>query len=874
MIGQTISHYIILEHLGGGGMGVVYKAEDTRLRRTVALKFLPPELTRDPEAKERFVHEAQAASALQHNNICAVHDIDQTDDGQMFIVMDFYEGETLKKKIGRGPLKIEDALDIAIQIAQGLTKAHEHGIVHRDIKPANVMITSDGVAKIVDFGLAKLSGRTMLTKTGSTLGTAAYMSPEQARGEPADHRSDIWSVGVTLFEMLTGKRPFDAEYENALLYSILNTQAEPITGLRTGIPLNLEEIVRKCMSKDRGDRYQHTDDLLVDLRSVRHTLEAQLSPTRPFGSHLRKSQATIAAIAFAGIAVVGVIAYLLTRTPGDISAGTREKSIGVIPFTPMGRTFEDTMFTDGVHDEILTQLSKIGNMRVIGRNTMVLFRNSGKRLRDIGDELEVNYLLEGSIQRFGNRFRFNVQLIRVRDEGHEWAETYEQSESDLFAVQSDVAQRIATSLRAVLTPTEKARIDAPLTANMEAHDLYLKGTYYWQNYYDSSGNDKAAELFEMAAEKDPQFAQALAWAATVHAMMYTFFDSSPKRLEKARKMLARAAELSPDDADLHLARGQVSLLVDRDPDRALAEFLRALELRPGQTALLIHVAEAYAAKRELHLAREYVQRAWTADPLQLTGGLSPYRFSQYFREWERARSEIDQYLAKHPDDPVAYRDRASILVHGFGDLKGAHATLQEGMRQQINQFRGWKIRPEHTDEVEYYAHNYDTLFSILQIITRVRNLYDAQSIMRKGHALVALGRWNTAHACYDSVRSWAENDLRNQPNLGSRAWAHFLLGMAQAGLQRDNPYDHIDSAFALYTKELDYALNNREEYFELGRAQAMVMMGELERAIDEIDRLLGKPGFLTAWALRFDPVYDPLRGNSRFSLLLAKHAEH
>jgi len=236
MVGKTISHYKILEKLGGGGMGVVYKAEDTKLKRTVALKFLPQDLSRDDESKERFIHEAQAASALEHNNICNIHEIDEMDDGQMFIAMACYDGETLKKKIGGGPLKLEDAIDISLQISEGLSKAHEKEIVHRDLKPANVMLTKDGVVKILDFGLAKLRGQTKLTKVGTTLGTAPYMSPEQARGEEVDNRTDVFSLGVLLYEMLTGQLPFKGDYHEAIIYSILNEDQEPITGLRTGGP--------------------------------------------------------------------------------------------------------------------------------------------------------------------------------------------------------------------------------------------------------------------------------------------------------------------------------------------------------------------------------------------------------------------------------------------------------------------------------------------------------------------------------------------------------------------------------------------------------------------------------------------------------------
>jgi eukaryotic-like serine/threonine-protein kinase len=267
MIGQTISHYRILEKLGGGGMGIVYKAEDTRLHRTVALKFLPPELTRDDEAKQKFINEAQSASSLDHNNICTIHEIDETEEERLFICMNYYEGETLKKKITKGPLKLEEAIDMTIQIAMGLQKAHEKGIVHRDIKPANIFITNDDIVKILDFGLAKLVGQTMITKTGATLGTVAYMSPEQIRGEEVDGRTDIWSLGVVLYEMITGKLPFKGEYEQAIMFAILNQEPELITDILLDIPVNIEKIIFKALSKNSSTRYLSVNDFATDINN-------------------------------------------------------------------------------------------------------------------------------------------------------------------------------------------------------------------------------------------------------------------------------------------------------------------------------------------------------------------------------------------------------------------------------------------------------------------------------------------------------------------------------------------------------------------------------------------------------------------------------
>ncbi len=379
MIGQTISHYKILGKLGAGGMGVVYKAQDTKLKRTVALKFLPPELTRDPEAKERFIHEAQAASALDHNNICTIYEVAETDEGQLFIAMACYEGETLKKRIDRGPLTIQDALDIGLQVAQGLQKAHEKGIVHRDIKPANILITTDGVAKIVDFGLAKLAGQTKLTKAGSTLGTEAYMSPEQARGETVDHRTDIWSLGVMMYEMVTGQLPFKSEYHEALAYSILNEQPSPVTGLRTGVPMELERIISKCIEKKAVDRYQHADELLVDLKSLKRRVETgEVERGTVVAKPLvRRRLAVYGGIAIIVVAAIIGIVYFLLPTRGVLD------SIAVLPLDNLSGDPTQEYFSDGMTDELITELQKIKSLRIISRTSVKQYKGTKKTLPEI-----------------------------------------------------------------------------------------------------------------------------------------------------------------------------------------------------------------------------------------------------------------------------------------------------------------------------------------------------------------------------------------------------------------------------------------------------------------------------------------------------------
>jgi non-specific serine/threonine protein kinase len=408
-------------------MGVVYKAEDTKLKRTVALKFLPPDLTRDEEAKERFIHEAQAASALQHNNICTVHDIDETPDRQLFIVMDCYEGESLKEKIAGGPLKTPEATDLAIQIALGLAEAHQHGIIHRDVKPANIIITKSGVAKILDFGLAKLTGKARLTKTGSTVGTAAYMSPEQAQGQEVDHRTDIWSLGVVLFEMLTGKLPFRGEHEAALMYSIVHEEPQSCSTFRPEVPLGVVSIVGKALQKDRTQRYQSAKEMMTDLKSA-------LAPT--------------------------------------IELPKQEKSIVVLPFDDLSPGRDQEYFSDGLTEEIISDLSAVHSLRVISRSSAMTFKGTKKTIPEIARQLNVQYVLEGSVRKAANDLRITAQLIDATNDAHLWAEKYSGTLDDVFNIQEKVARAITDSLQVKLSPKEQQRLAERLVSDPRVLECY------------------------------------------------------------------------------------------------------------------------------------------------------------------------------------------------------------------------------------------------------------------------------------------------------------------------------------------------------------------------------------------------------------------
>jgi len=641
MIGKSISHYKILEKLGEGGMGVVYKAEDTKLDRFVALKFLPWHLSQSEEEKKRFIHEAKAASALDHSNICTIYEIDETEDGQMFIAMACYEGESLKEKIERGPLPLDEAMDITIQVANGLAKAHSKDIIHRDIKPANILITEDGQVKIVDFGLAKLAGRTMLTKEGTTLGTVAYMSPEQTQGTEIDHRTDVWALGAVLYEMITGQIPFKGDYEQAVMYSIMNEELEPMTSLRTGVPMELERIVTKALAKSPDERYQHIDEMLVDLKAGRKHLQVGKTKEPPIQTETSKINPVYLysglVVLIALLALIGI--YFLPRQGETID------SIAVLPLNNLSGDKEQEYFVDGMTEALITQLSKIRSLRVISRTSVMRYKDTNQSLPEIADDLNVDAVVEGSVLKVGNRVLITVKLIEAKADRHLWAQTYDRNLDDILAIYSEVAKKIAEEVKITLTPHEQALLTNTRKVNREAYLLYLKGRYYWFKRSEE-GIRKGSEYFQQAIDIDPNFALAYTGVADSWIARGWYSILPPREAyPRTRSAAMKAIEIDDRLAEAHSTLAMVNFEFLKDWAASEREFKRAIELNPNYP-IAHHWYGGYLSAMERHdEALAQAKEALELDPLSLIintwVGLRYYFARQYDKAIEQFKKTID-----------------------------------------------------------------------------------------------------------------------------------------------------------------------------------------------------------------------------------------
>ncbi|MFW9816856.1 MAG: protein kinase [Candidatus Thorarchaeota archaeon] len=848
-----VSHYRIVEKIGAGGMGEVYLAEDTKLNRQVALKFMPSHLASNGEMRSRFVREAQAAAKLDHPNIVPVHEVGEY-SGQPFFAMAHVEGKSLRQVIKGGKLTVEQSINFTMQICEGLHKAHEAGVVHRDMKPGNILIDKEDRARIVDFGLATVSGEEKLTKTGSTLGTVGYMSPEQIEGKRVDRRSDLFSVGVILYEMLTGHRPFEGDNDAAISHSITTSTPEPIARYKSGTTGELQQIIDKALTKDPTLRYQHADGILSDLKRL--TLSS--APARRKVTGVCMGAAVI-------VVIVGVLLFIRPWSGGTSSPEPESIMLAVLPFENLGSD-EDGVFAEGITEEITSRLGMIRELGVISRTSAMRYKNTEKSLPVIARELGVDYILEGSVRwdNHGDRkyVRITPQLIDAAQNTHVWTEIYEAEFESVFEIQGSIASDIAAEMDLTLVDSVRKAMESPPTENAVAYNAYIRGLEYDRMPANNSGNiDRAILMYREAIKQDSNFALAWASLSFCQTRMFRLMQTSKSLLSDARTAAQRSLSINRHSGEGHLALGYY-YFASSNIDSALREFDLAERYRPSLAR--IYDSRAMAIEAQQGFTDESLNqslRAVRLDPFDgdlLTGIAGEY---YYRREIDKFIEYIDRAIAISPDEPGGYMVKALFLTEAGCNLEEARELFNHPVVKSV----GWSIK--YAVEVEIASRNYDLALAMLDtceyLVPRQKDYF------RKKRAWVVWLKGDTVDSkvICDSLRIQFETALEKEDNYKEPIYVDLARCCAILG-RTDEAVNYSQMAIDLVSDRRTRMLDRKAD---LARTYALV--GQYDKAIDQLEEILAVPNKLGVPALKMHPEWDNLRDHPRFLALIEKYEQ-